>query len=450
MPTVQQLESILRQADRILQSAEDKAVRAINRTLRARLAELEARLKRLDRQRLLGIADTAKREARARELLAQLSAAIQAFDLGDRDTGVPQAMREAIVEAHRTGVDTATKLLASYDDSLDVRAAIDLEAVNAALQNVQARLSRHSEEFRQRAEDAIVSGLVRGEGPRRVAARLRDATGVSIADAERVARTETIRAHDASARATYGRNNVELIQCCETLDSKVCGYCATRHMHVYKIEDCPIPQHPNCRGTPLPWRQEWLDSGLVDIADLQKSRDEILSRTKDKLRTGPTPAEKFDGKPAAKAVWLVPKEPVTADEQAFARLKSDLTQSGLSDRSLDYIRDPESYRPSSLRAAEAVYKRGKDATEVALAQPPIKLEATADQLSLADGRHRWLAARLHEAEEIRASVRYFDEDGDEVGSDTLSVPIAGLTPAELERLRKLAAAIYALEQAGAA
>ncbi len=308
MPSVAQLEQILRSADRIISRAEDAVVKAIQRALRSRLRDLEARLRRLDEQArdVRRISDVSKREARARELVAQLEAALSSFDLGDAGTGVPQELRKAITTAQETGIDMAASLLQKFDGGMDLRASVDLEAVKAATENTRAWLHRYSDEFAATAQDLIIRGIVQGEGPRKTAARLRDEVGQELWKAERITRTETIRSQNQASRETYKRNGMELVQVCETLDSRVCGFCALRHMNVYKIEDCPLPQHPQCRGAALPWRQEWLDEGIVSLEDIQNSKATILARTKDKLRTGPTPAEKYDGKTAAQPVWKVP------------------------------------------------------------------------------------------------------------------------------------------------
>lgn len=306
MPAVSQLEAILRQSDRLMTQAEDRVIRKIEAALRLRLRDLENRLRRLQRQQLEGITDTSKREAAARLLVTQMQAALSAFALADPETGVTEALRDEIIASQKIGIDTASKLLKKFDDSLDLRAAVDLDAVRAATENTRARLKNYDDEFAQVAEDLIIRGLVQGEGPRKTAAAIRDEVGQELWKAERITRTETIRSQDASTRANYKRNGVELIQVNSALDSRLCGFCAYRHMQVYRIEDSPIPIHPSCRCQALPWRQEWLDEGIISLEDIQNSRATALARTKDKLRTGPTPAEKFDGKEAAKPVWKVP------------------------------------------------------------------------------------------------------------------------------------------------
>lgn len=308
MATMAQIEAILRSTDRLLATAEDLVIRAVERHLRASLRDLEARLARLrDQARDASrISDTRKREAAARLLVAQLEAALEAFDLGATSTGIPSEMRALILDSQRTGIDSANRLLRAYEDSLDLRASIDLDAVRAAAENVQARLSRHSEDFRRQAEDLIVRGIVRGEGPRKTAASLREATGILQWEAERITRTEGIFAADASQRATYERAGLSLVQVCETMDRRVCGFCAYRHMRVYKIEDCPIPQHPHCRGAALPWREEWLSAGLVDLAGIQASAAKMRERYTGPLHRGQTSAEKYAGKDAAVAVWSPP------------------------------------------------------------------------------------------------------------------------------------------------
>lgn len=309
MADLSQIEQILRQADRLLKGHEDAAVKVIDRHVRKALVDLEARLRRLDEQSkdLRRVSDVTKREAQARLLIAQLETALAAFDMGQPGTGVPDAIEKAILKSQRTGVEMADSLLQKYDESSIVRGAVDLEAVAAATANVKDRLSRRGTVFGQKAEDLIVSSLIRGEGPRRRSRQLAEETGILLYEAERIMRTESIRALDSRARDTYARNGIKLIQVLATLDVRVCGWCANRHGNVYQVDECPIPQHPNCRCAAMPVRLDWLENGIINIEDLRNSKATVLARTKDKLRTGASPAEKFDGKDPAKPVWLVPK-----------------------------------------------------------------------------------------------------------------------------------------------
>jgi SPP1 gp7 family putative phage head morphogenesis protein len=305
MPSVAQLEAILRRADRLLAASETLAIRAIQRHVRASLLDLERRLARLRAQSEdpRYISDPAKREAAARLIVAQLAGVLQAFDLGAVGSGIPAELRALIIAGQKGGIDLAGKLLTAYQEPLDIRASVDLQAVQAAAENVRARLTRHSEDFGRTAEDLIVRSLIRGEGPRKSAAALAEQTGILLWEAERITRTESILAMDTSQRRTYAQAGLTLIQVTATLDSKVCGFCAYRHMRVYKLADSPIPMHPHCRCAALPWRQEWLETGLVSLEDIRASRAKLLERFEGVQHRGQTSAEKYAGKPPAVAVW---------------------------------------------------------------------------------------------------------------------------------------------------
>jgi len=92
----------------------------------------------------------------------------------------------------------------------------------------------------------------------------------------------------------------------------------------------------------------------------------------------------------------------------------------MSDDDIDYIKESESYRSSSLLFNEQQYLQNpeKDATVIAMEQPPIVITVGMTEyetknephFALNDGRHRWLAALIYDAKKIRARVIvYLDE-----------------------------------------
>lgn len=318
--TYRQVESVLRQTDRILRSADDAALSVLERSLRAQLAELEARIRRLNLQALnpARLSDTTLREAAARGLVTQLEAALQALGAAATAQGFTDEARRAILTASEAGAETADRLLALYqrrrgltDAAAEAgaqaleRQAVNLEAVQAALTNLGERLGKHSRETIDAARESIVAGLVRGDGPRKMGADLRERTGMLLWQAERITRTETIGALDRSARERYARSGVEYVQRLAALDNRVCPYCLARHGNVYKRDEAPALLHPHDRCVNVPIRLDWLKAGLVDIEGLQESARTLQAKAEGPPNRGAAPFEKANKLEPPVPVWTL-------------------------------------------------------------------------------------------------------------------------------------------------
>lgn len=117
-------------------------------------------------------------------------------------------------------------------------------------------------------------------------------------------------------------------------------------------------------------------------------------------------------------------------QQGASRMALSVTiPHSIRDADLDYIRDAQSYRASTLNALAETYRQ-TDATVAALSQPPITIDVWPDGLTLRDGRHRWLMARLEGASSIKATFRELDEFGDVVNvtEKIIAVPNEGRGP----------------------
>lgn len=95
------------------------------------------------------------------------------------------------------------------------------------------------------------------------------------------------------------------------------------------------------------------------------------------------------------------------DELGAAMRKARRELQSVADSVFDYDRTPSSFRGSSLRLAEDLYLHGGSPTQVAMAQPPIRVDFdTADgRIYLVDGRHRLISAQIYGAQSLRAQVR---------------------------------------------
>lgn len=104
----------------------------------------------------------------------------------------------------------------------------------------------------------LVDGLVQGDHPRVIARRMRNRTGKSLANAQRIARTEVIRAHAEGQLDALERLGVEQVgvqvEWSTAGDDRVCPICEPLDGQVFKIKESHglIPAHPNCRCAFVP------------------------------------------------------------------------------------------------------------------------------------------------------------------------------------------------------
>lgn len=132
-------------------------------------------------------------------------------------------------------------------------------------ETLEALVTRALEESTQLTEAAAVKavrtladGLVRGDGPRRIAADLVKGLDVTRARAELIARTEIVRAHaegQLSGLETLGVTRVGVeVEWTVTPDARVCPRCRAMAGTVLSVDDARgrIPLHPNCRCAWIP------------------------------------------------------------------------------------------------------------------------------------------------------------------------------------------------------
>ena len=112
----------------------------------------------------------------------------------------------------------------------------------------------------------LSTGFSQGWGPRRMASNLNDRVDkIGITDAERLARTEVMNAHNTANRSRYSEYGVKKV---DILGSSPCAkICAPIIANnPYPLDNIPrggCPLHPNCVGTEAPATD---DSGNVMLA----------------------------------------------------------------------------------------------------------------------------------------------------------------------------------------
>ncbi|MGL5915109.1 MAG: minor capsid protein [Culicoidibacterales bacterium] len=258
-------------------------------------------LTRVWKYNLNNLPDSAsQRERIARDLLRGLA---NALNITPSDS---QAILESMVMTSSTsGSRLANAILTRYQNqALETR--VPLEAASAAAQNAYDRLLGHGDEFASKASSIIVKAVVSGSSIQKTSSELRQAIGGTANAAKRIVRTEVVEALEIGKLATYQNNNIELVQRLETLDNRICVYCAARHGNVYRIEEAPKSLHPNDRFAYVPFSFDWLEGETIDVEWLKASRATILTRLIGSPSRGAAPFEKANGVKPPKPVWVIP------------------------------------------------------------------------------------------------------------------------------------------------
>jgi len=137
----------------------------------------------------------------------------------------------------------------------------DLKGITAAM---DANISR-----------ILSQGMVDGDGPRSLAGKIVDATGISRNRAMTLARTEIIRAHHSAMVQEYKNWAVEgVVVKAEWVDAgfNVCPKCSENNGKIFELSEIEglIPLHPNCRCIALPTMPE---KTVKEVAKVQETSD---------------------------------------------------------------------------------------------------------------------------------------------------------------------------------
>lgn len=320
------------QMDRTISRSERDTVQAIRRYLNESHRRLQAELRELYQQAAADVVNEGRvfREARARQLLAQLDTALDSIRLGNPGTGVPRIMQDVIILGQREGPQQVAELVAQLETqgtALGLSASVNLAAIEAQAANAAQRLTRYSNEAIDKINQAVIDGLARGRGVREVQREVskailapdalrpgeripRGRPGGLAFRAETIARTELISSLESAREDAMREAEIELAMWVATESEATCEWCASRDGQVYKLSDIILPAHPRCKCVTSPVRREWLADGTIDTTAVEKhQRDtrrifEEAHGKEARYATGPSAFEKAAGMTSKpKAVW---------------------------------------------------------------------------------------------------------------------------------------------------
>lgn len=295
--------NLLERTDRQLEGMEDAAIARLQAALEKSYADLQSEVLRRYSQDSGG---SLLAKQRAIALLSQVSDMLGLVNTRNAEE-IQQQLTDLLRGASDSGTSLAEELVRAVGNESAIGfAQVPVEAVAFAAQNAYQRLSRHSDDFREKASTIVTQGLIQGWGTDEIARQLRGAADITRSRAETIARTEALAAHNEAAQAAYAQHGLEAFQFIATADDRTCPYCSARNMRVYKMGESQPPVHPRCRCYSLPWSDRWQRAGLTRDDWATRYRNEALAALEDMGSSpnyGPTPFEQLNNLPVPTPIW---------------------------------------------------------------------------------------------------------------------------------------------------
>lgn len=199
-------------------------------------------------------------DARYRQLLAEAEASFDRF-ANDGQRVLLQAQRGAVNVAHQTAVPlmraAAPDLLAASFVRLPEAALQELVGTLGPGSPVRAILDRFGTSAAQAIESEFIQGIAAGRNSRVIAARIVDAIGGEMWQAERLARTETHRPFRSSLIKTYQQHGhlLDGWKWSAAKGERTCLACLALDGTIFPLSTSFMGNHPNCRCSPSPYRR---------------------------------------------------------------------------------------------------------------------------------------------------------------------------------------------------
>lgn len=185
-----------------------------------------------------------------------------------------------------------------------ISTATAVEKLRLLEQRALSELKGMTEEIRTKAKRAIVDGLVRGNTPKDIAAKLQTVLDISKGRAETIAYTELVRAHaDGQLEAMEQLGVAEVGVAVEwTPREGACPLCTPMKGVVLSIQEAKgmIPRHPRCMCAFVP----------ANIGE-DKSEKKAQKRGKYKITKAITHSQKREFKATGEVSDWGPNKPIT-------------------------------------------------------------------------------------------------------------------------------------------
>lgn len=287
------IQDLVKRYDTALDGAEARTIASVNKTLRSSYDSLETSLlSKYGKYTSEALPDLLP-DQRKLLLLRETGDLLNIMD-AEGTAAIQDRYRSLIRYGDSQGLEVSKALTNGIGDSEILRssASVPLDAIREAAENSVGRLARHTAAFADSASNIVGMGLSQGWGAQKTASALRSQLGITTSQAETIARTESMSAFNGAARRNYSKAGIEYGQWHATNDGKVCAYCLSRNQKVYRLVDIVLPAHPRDRCYITPWKQEWLEDGLVDTEFSEQLRADTIAQSELTPNGGLTPFER--------------------------------------------------------------------------------------------------------------------------------------------------------------
>jgi SPP1 gp7 family putative phage head morphogenesis protein len=202
-------------------------------------------------------------EERYADLLNQVSAEITG--LAQHVEGViPPSQQYAISQAQAMVEHSISSQGAAATGAVRAKVNVSFSRLNSsAVENLVANLSAGSplktlidglpDVTVSKVREALKDGLIHGINPNVTARIIKRASTVPLIRAQRIARTETMRAYNNAAIESMRHNSVVIAwMWAASLSQRTCPVCLAMNGTIHPLDE-PFASHVSCRCVPLPW-----------------------------------------------------------------------------------------------------------------------------------------------------------------------------------------------------
>lgn len=275
-------EQNLGRAERISELAEVKVANAYNEAIRQMRKELPDAIRKVKKD--FSLADI--KRGRAGQRIGE--------EIDKRIDYIAKVQQQATYDALSTGY------VSSYQRTAQTLSRFGLNRVSTQVQrraveravndkwlskkNYSDRVWDDKVALRASLKSDVVTGIIRGTDPDKIAEQVARKTGATVGSARRLVRTEMNRIYNAAAIDVYSDCGVKRLLFNAELDSRTSEICENMHGTIIRIEDLQPgvnqpPLHPWCRSTLVPLAEDMdkiKDSQPQDVdEDTERALEEL-------------------------------------------------------------------------------------------------------------------------------------------------------------------------------
>lgn len=245
--------ALVEELDKALSSTESEVIKQIRRDLSISFRQLVKKINdSFDKYNSESYSSSDRKILLLKELKDSLDL------LGDNDKNIQKLYETLLEKSLENGQKFGEKILADNLETVNT-VALPIKALKAATEDALRYVKGANAEFIDIAGSLLNQSITEGWPAKKLARILETRLGVLANRADMIARTESLKAANSGALATYRENGIEMFQFVATADERTCSLCLSRNRNVYPSNINPPPIHPRCRCVIVAIKKEWLD-----------------------------------------------------------------------------------------------------------------------------------------------------------------------------------------------